>query len=142
MKVIRLMFMLGALCLSLTVFAQGPGQGRPGGRGQGINMDTLQAKLSLSDDQVNEFKQINEGMRAKRRELFEASDGDRESMREAMQGLRAEADQQIKDILTVEQWTKYEAYLVKMRENRGNRPGKGDRPRKKRKKAKDSDTNQ
>lgn len=140
MKVIRLMFIFGMFCLSTTLFAQGPGQGRPGGRGGQMNMDTLQAKLSLSDDQVEEFKAINIQMREKRRELFEASDGDRESMRESMRGLRDETNQQIKDILTLEQWNKYEEFLKQMRENRRNRPEGGERPKRRKKKSRDTDS--
>lgn len=141
MKAIRLMFIVAMLCLGSTVLAQGPGQGRPGGRGQQMNIDTLQAKLDLSDDQVLEFQEINQQMRAKRRELFESSEGDRASMREPMMALRDETNQQIKDILTVEQWNKYEAFLAKMRENRGKRPEGGERPRRKKKKKKDTDMN-
>jgi len=119
--------------------AQGP-EGGQGRRGQGINMDTLKVKLSLSDDQVVELEEINKDMRSRRRELFESSNGDRESMRESMMELRAESEQKIKDILTVEQWTKYEAFQAKMRQNRRPGPEGGERPRRKKKKGKKTDT--
>lgn len=141
MKVIQVMFLLSVFCLSTQLMAQGPGEGRQGRRGQGMNMDTLKVKLSLSDDQVTEFETINEEMRTKRKEIFESSNGDREAMRESMMELRADAEQQIKDILTVEQWGKYEAFQAEMREKRRARPEGGERPRRKKKKVKDTDTN-
>jgi len=120
--------------------AQQGRQGRPGGRGMEMNMDSLKAQLNLTEDQVVDFQSINESSRAKRREIFQSSEGDREAMREAMTALRAESNQLIKDILTMEQWTKYEAIQAKMRENRAGRPEGGDRQKKKKTKSKDTDT--
>ncbi|MEM6802073.1 MAG: hypothetical protein AAF696_11760 [Bacteroidota bacterium] len=93
-------------------------------------MDSLKLKLALTDEQVGDLEAIRENMRTKRRELFEENQGDREAMRAAMEGLRADADVEIKDVLTVEQWNTYEQLRKEMREQRGDRPREGRRPRK------------
>ncbi|MEM8891830.1 MAG: hypothetical protein AAGD28_27880 [Bacteroidota bacterium] len=137
MKLLKYLLLGVLISLGTEMWAQGPG-GR-GRRGMGPNMDSLKVKLSLTEDQMEEMKAIQEDMRGKRREIFESSDGDREAMREEMMKLQASADEQLKGILTLEQWNQYEAYRKELRERRQGRRGEGDRPpRKKRKK--DTDT--
>lgn len=111
------------------VFAQ-PEGGRRGNRPMGVNMDSLKVKLALTDDQVQDLEAIRENMRVKRREVFEENQGDREAVRAAMEGLRADADTEMKEILTLEQWNTYEILRKEMREKRGERPREGRRPRK------------
>ncbi|RQH25791.1 Spy/CpxP family protein refolding chaperone [Okeania hirsuta] len=108
MKLLKYLLLGLLISLGTEMWAQGPG-GR-GRRGMGPNMDSLKVKLSLTDDQVEEMKAIQEDMRSKRRAVFESSEGDREAMREEMMKLQSSADEQVKGILTVEQWDKYEAY--------------------------------
>ena len=137
MKLLKYLLLGVLISLGTEIWAQGPG-GR-GRRGMGPNMDSLKVKLSLTEDQMEEMKTIQEDMRAKRREIFESSDGDREAMREEMMKLQASADEQLKGILTFEQWNQYEAYRKELRERRRDGRGDGERPPR-RKRKKDTDT--
>ena len=133
MKLLKYLLLGVLISMGTEIWAQGPG-GR-GRRGMGPNMDSLKVKLSLTEDQMEEMKTIQEDMRAKRREVFESSDGDREAMREEMMKLQANADEQLKGILTLEQWNQYEAYRKELRERRRAGREDGERPpRRKRKK--------
>ncbi|MDW3648158.1 MAG: hypothetical protein R8P61_13910 [Bacteroidia bacterium] len=137
MKLLKYLLLGVLISLGTDMWAQGPG-GR-GRRGMEQNIDSLKVKLSLSEDQIEEMKAIQEDMRSKRREVFESADGDREAMREEMMKLQASADEQIKGILTLEQWDKYEAYRKEMREKRRDGRKDGERPPR-RKRKKDTDT--
>jgi Spy/CpxP family protein refolding chaperone len=80
---------------------------RRGRRGFGFDAEQLKERLGLNDEQVAQLKEIQEsmaGLRDEMRELFRS--GDMQAARERMQGLRAEIEGKMKDVLTPEQWEK------------------------------------
>lgn len=104
----------------------GPRGARQGGGARGqAQMEELVASLGLNQDQEEEFKAINTKYQQQMRAMRDEANGDFASMRGKMQELRAAQNQEIKEILTAEQITKYEKFLAERRNNRqgGRRPG-------------------
>ncbi len=143
MKHLKIFGLLSFIMLITTsVFAQpGPRQGGPQGGGQGgpprdpseqltreklalyKSIDDLSADQKLLIDAVyDEF-----GVTVKEKMEEARSTGNREGMRETMQGLRKEKDLLLKDILSETQFAKYEEMLKSNRQNRQQRPS-GDTP--------------
>lgn len=101
------------ICLG-TSLCMAQDQQREGGRGQRGNMvEKMKTELSLSDEQVTQLNEVFQQNKP-------AQDGQRPSQEE-MQKKREENDAKVKEILTEEQYTKYQ----KMQQERGkNRPQK------------------
>ncbi len=113
---------------------------QPGGGRGGPNMDPAEmanrqtermtTALELSEEQAANIKEINLTYADIVMEARENRSGDREEMREKMQGIRADRNEELKTVLTEEQYTTYLELEAKQRANRGER-GKGeDRKRK------------
>lgn len=104
----------------------GPRGNRQGGGARGqAQMAELVASLGLNQDQEEEFKAINTKYQQQMRAMREEANGDFSSMRGKMQELRTAQNEEIKEILTAEQITKYEKFLAERRNNRQGRRGPG-----------------
>lgn len=130
----RLLFLtLGILLMAGHVFAQPP---QRGGRQQGppplpdstqiVQMvDELATAISLSDELKSEVSDLYFTHFDKVGELQEKYKGHREGHREAMDDLKAEFDDQVKDLLTEDQVELFEEYQEnRKRQQRGSRPGR------------------
>ena len=104
------------------------------GGGGGMQMDpeerakqqTAQIKeaVGLNADQEKKVLDLNVEQGKKQSKMFEemqGGGGDMEGMREKMTAMREETNKKMKEILTAEQWTKYE----KWQEERRSRFGGG-----------------
>ncbi|MBN8684910.1 MAG: hypothetical protein J0L99_19850 [Chitinophagales bacterium] len=123
------------LFLSMQLQAQaGPGGGGPGGG----RMDPAERaekqtqmmidSLDLSSAQAQKVREINKKYAEKNREAFQAvrenGGGDREAMRNAMQAQRKAQEEELKAILTEDQWAEWQL----IRASRPVGPGR-DKPR-------------
>lgn len=105
--------------LALNLSAQaGPGAGGPGGG----RMDPAERaekqtqmmidSLDLSTAQAQKVREINKKYAEKNREAFQAArengGGDREAVRTAMQALRKAQEDELKAILTEDQWAEWQ----------------------------------
>ncbi len=95
-------------------------------------MADMTEKLSLSEEQAAQIKEILSSHSARQRELFEANREEaRESrmqMRDDMKKAREETDAEVKTLLTEEQAEAYEKYMDDHRPGRWRRgPRKGGR---------------
>ncbi len=97
------------------------GGGARGGQGQ-EQLQALIAELGLNEDQKEEWQAINQKYRGQMRTMREEANGDFASMRGKMQELRAAQNEEIKAILTDEQFEKYQKFMA---ERRSNRRGRG-----------------
>ena len=117
------------LLFSFDAFAQ-QGQGGPG---RGYNMEpkemakriTNQMKetLVLTADQLPQIEKLNLKYAEKMNEARDKADGDRESMRSTMMAMMKEKDVELKNILTSEQFTKWEEWRKEAREKGRQRRG-------------------
>lgn len=82
-------------------------------------------KLNLTADQAEAFRNINQKHRAEVQALREKS-GDQPMDREAMQALKNNHQEMVKNILTPEQFATYQAEVNARKADRGN-GGKGQR---------------
>ena len=99
------------------------GGGARGGQGQ-EQLQALITELGLNEDQKEEWQAINQKYRGQMRAMREEANGDFSSMRGKMQELRAAQNEEIKAILTDEQYQKYEKFVAERRSNRrGRGPG-------------------
>ena len=85
----------------------------------------LKEELDLNDDQEKKVYEVNlESIKkmSELREKMRSGGGGIEGMREKMMEIREEQNKKMKEILTAEQWTKYEKYqeerLSRMRDRR------------------------
>lgn len=91
-------------------------------------MDELKEALELTKDQEKKVREIIssgfETMQKAREEMRDGS-GNFEGMREKMQKMREEQNEKIKEVLSDEQWTKYDEIQKEMRERmrQGGGPG-------------------
>ena len=91
-------------------------------------METMLAQLNLSEAQKVKFHEISAKYQEQRKTIFENSNGDRESMRAEMQKMRAAEEEELKGIMTAEQFEKYIEIQETQRKNRrGRRGGNGPR---------------
>jgi len=99
----------------------------PGGMGGGGNfdpaafvdrqMDELKEGLELTDEQTEKVREIiTAGFETMRNAREEMQDGDRDAMREKMQQMREEQTAKIKEVLSAEQFAKYEQIQQERRE--------------------------
>lgn len=103
-KVIGLFLVI--LISTATVFAQGGN--RPGKKGDpSKRCERMVEDLKLDDKQAAEFRKIEADFRDQMKKEREAMEKDREKMREKMTAMRAERDEQMKKILTDEQYKQY-----------------------------------
>ena len=80
--------------------------------------EEMKKELSLKDQQLDKIKVIDKDYFAKMREARESGGGDRDAWR----GMGEKRRESIKDVLTEEQFTKYQEMERKWREERqGNR---------------------
>jgi protein CpxP len=96
---------------------QGPppgGHRGPGGPERRVEM--LQKRLSLSDDQTAQVKEIFDGQRAKMEALNSNTSLTPQDHRAQMKAIREDGDAKIHAILTPEQKTKYDEMEARMRE--------------------------
>jgi len=95
-----------------------PGEGRPGPRGEAPRerIAKLAEELGLSAEQKTKIQEFMKSQADKRQELRDATPEER---REKAKELRDEFDQKMKEVLTAEQYTKWQ----KLRPTPGNRPG-------------------
>lgn len=102
---------------------------RPGGpRGDGQRgaqaqeeFQALVAELGLNEDQKEEWQSINTKYRQQMRGMREEANGDFASMRGKMQEMRAAQTEEIKAILTADQFSKYQKFMEERRANRQGR---------------------
>jgi len=103
-----------------------PGDSRPGQRGEAMKerMAKMAEELNLTDEQKTKVQEYMKSQAEKRQELRDATPEERQEKGKAM---REELNKKMKEILTAEQYTKWE----KMRPAAGQRPGGpgGDRRR-------------
>lgn len=150
-KTFQLFFSIAILSLaSLPTFAQGgPGGGRPGGRGM---MDSEQRverqaammrdSLGLTDELTAEIKEVLTIYTKKMVDARTEANGDRESMRSAMQNMRKEQNEELAAILGEEKWAQWEAITANMGQGmRGQRDGGGQGKKKGKKKDTRTDNN-
>lgn len=128
MKSITLSILFAMLALFSTTFAQ---QGQFGGRGGGDpyeradrQTERMKTELGLNEEQTAKVSEINIAAAEKMMEARQNADGDRESMRESMMAIRQETTASLKEVLTEEQWTKFETLRQQARQGRQGRQGR------------------
>jgi len=86
--------------------------------------------LELTDDQVAAIEPIFAAHDQKRRELFESRSAERQAMREQMEGLRLEMDDELAEVLTEEQMKAYVELRAETQQRfrEGRRDGRGKPP--------------
>ncbi len=118
------LLLAGSLSLALAQQGQG-GQGGEGTHHQMMSVEDrvnqLKTQLCLSADQVTKITAIMQTQRDTMQALREKYGDDRQSMRQAMSGLRANADKAISAVLTDIQRKKYEAMIAQRQKERGDR---------------------
>lgn len=113
-----------------TTATERPGRGE-GRRGQGQRNPEAQkkrqqemyAQLNLSEAQIVKVEEISAKYQAKRKTLFENSNGDRTAMRAEMQKQREEQNTELSGVMTKEQFAKYQEIQKTQRRGRGRRGG-------------------
>ena len=95
-----------------------PPAGAPGMRGR-PNMEKIAAELGLSDDQKAKLKTVTTNQQAKVRALREDTTLSQEDKRAKLKEIRADTQTQIKEILTEEQFAKWQTIMKR------NRPAGG-----------------
>ena len=96
-------------------------QGPQVGRGQGGERSNQFAALGVSEEQQKKLDTARQELSTKMRELFTDRNTPREERAPKIEKIRKGYEAKIKEILTKEQYKKYE-------ETRGARGGQGDRP--------------
>lgn len=104
-KVIGLFLVI--LISTVSVFAQKDQRGKRGGD-PAQRCEKMIAELKLDEKQAAEFRKINTEFREKMLKEREAIEADRQKMREQMKTLRNDRDEQLKKILTDEQYKQYQ----------------------------------
>ncbi len=88
--------------------------------------EQIKEAVGLNSDQEKKVYDLSLEMSKKMRTMFQENQGgDREAMREKMTTLRGEQNKKMKEILTADQWSKYEKYLEDRRSRFGGGPGGG-----------------
>lgn len=98
------------------------GAGRQGGRGQGVEqqMTRLTEQLKLTDEQKPKVKAVLDEQDKKIMELRGNTGTAPEDRRAKLQSIREDSNKKLKEVLTAEQFTKYEEL---QRQQRGRRAG-------------------
>lgn len=104
----------------------GAGAGGPGGRaGRGGNALTVEAVDKAVTLTEAEKPKVKSALEAYTKSLEEARQADQSERRTKMTAARTDLDKKMKEILTPEQYTKYEAMPGRQGGRRGNRNGGG-----------------
>jgi hypothetical protein len=86
-------------------------------------VDELSKSLSLDEEQKTKILELHFTHFAEAKELMEESKKDREGHREAMDELRKEFEDQVKNVLTEDQVEEFEEFVKnRQKQQRGNRP--------------------
>ena len=127
-----LSLILGMLLIAGNLFAQP--QQRGGMQGppplpdsvQIVKMvDELATAISLSDEQKKQVSELHFAHFEEAKELMEENKSDRENHRQAMDDLRQEFDEQVKELLTEKQLKDFEKFIKNRPKQPGeNRPGR------------------
>ncbi|MDA3879257.1 MAG: hypothetical protein PF436_02615 [Prolixibacteraceae bacterium] len=126
-RIISTTFLL--VFMAVITMAQPP-QGREGRQFSPEDMAKRQTEqmtedLKLNELQVEKVSALNKKYAEKMRDAFQNAEGNREQMREKMQTLRTEKDTELKEILTEEQFKKYQEIekerMERMQQRRENR---------------------
>ena len=92
--------------------------------------DQIKEAVGLNADQEKKVYNLNLEQSKQRAKMFEdmqSGGGDMGSMREKMTAAREEMNKKMKEILTADQWTKYEKWQEQRRSQRGGPGGGGPR---------------
>ena len=130
--------LLGIILLIMATVAcsqsqEGPNSQRRG-QGQGFNpeenakrrTEMMTKQLDLSDDQSEKVEKLLMEFGEKQREMRQEARGEgREAMREKMQKFQEEQDEKLQEILSEDQWSKWEEIRGEF-QRRGPRRGRGD----------------
>jgi Spy/CpxP family protein refolding chaperone len=97
-----------------------PAGGPPGGgmRGRGPSIEQLTTNLSLTADQIPKVKAVLDDQRKKMGELFQDQDLSQDDRRAKMKEIREDVTAKMKEILTPEQFAKWQKMAM-----RNRRPG-------------------
>lgn len=99
----------------------------PGGHGRGMRgerqLEMLTKRLSLTPDQVTQVKAIDDDQMTQMKALREDTSTSREDRRTKMMAIHQASQDKIRNVLTDEQKTKYDAMLAKMQQRREHRHG-------------------
>ena len=125
----------GALAFSPSSRAQTntPAGGRTAReRGGGQQLTQLSEQLKLTDDQKAKVKTVLEEERKKVQDLRADTSLSQQDLRAKRQALMQETSKKMKDVLTADQFKKYEEWLQQHRGNRGAAGANSTRPNRKR----------
>jgi Spy/CpxP family protein refolding chaperone len=119
----------GLLACSSMAFAQDAKEGKKkrGGPSVEQQMATLKEKLDLKPEQETKIKDVLEDTSKKRQELRADQNLSQEDRRDKMMALMTAQDKKFKEILTADQFTKWEKVRDEMRANRGGGGGGGEK---------------
>jgi periplasmic protein CpxP/Spy len=84
-------------------------------------MERYTERLSLTDEQKPKVKTVLEDTMKKRREIMKENGQDRQQMREKMQPVMEAQNKKMKEILTADQYKKYQEMNEKMRKGGGKK---------------------
>jgi Spy/CpxP family protein refolding chaperone len=131
----RRIWLSGLTGLALVMILAAPAEAQQQGKRQrGMDpearMERLKASLELTDDQIAALEPIFAAHDQKRRELFESRSAERQAMREQMEGLRLEMDDELAEVLTEEQMKTYVELRAETQQRfrEGRRGGRGKPP--------------
>ena len=77
-------------------------------RGPGPNLDMLAHRLNLTEDQKPKVREILDGQRKQMRDLWQNRDLSREDRMAKMRTIRDESNAKLKEVLTSEQFQKWQ----------------------------------
>lgn len=104
----------------------------PGGHGRGMRgerqLEMLTKRLSLTPDQVTQVKAIDDDQMSQMKALRDDTSTSREDKRSKMMAIHQASQDKIRNVLTDEQKTKYDAMLAKMQQRRHDHQGGEDGP--------------
>lgn len=109
---------------SLTAFAQrGDKSITPEQRAEKVTA-RMTEKLELDASQAARVKDLNLTFATKMKAIKAAHNGDREASRAEAKAVKEDHKLALQEVLTEEQWTKFEKHMKKRRDKRGERKGK------------------
>ena len=103
----------------------GPGMGGHAGQGRrgGRQVEMLTKQLNLTPDQVTQVKAIDADTMSQMKALREDTTTSKEDRRSKMMSIHQASQDKIRNVLTDEQKTKFDAMQAKMQARRQNRNG-------------------
>ncbi len=121
----KILFFMVILLSSLSVMAQGGRQRMTVEERAKQISEWMRTELKLSQDQIAPVDSINLLFAKTQQLLFQAADGDRDKIRESMDGLEKEKVAALSKVLTPDQLETYKKKTEEMMQNRR----RGERPR-------------